>query len=219
MEIETLPADVIMRDYFKRRDSTYKKVTYSYGYSPFLVELAQFVHTFTKYGAGALLYLAWMLSGLALMLAFVRPATCPPSESAKEIIDCGAPDSGYVRFLVWFVDWLAKAELIAPILLGMALLGALLIAWNMKKSRALRGEVDKSGPVAWPVALCAVAVLATTAFCWYYDLLLLGWDVRNRPVLTISVVLVAMLVLAASVMALRLRNSQFMRDAFLNVTG
>jgi hypothetical protein len=111
MEIETLPADRSMRNYFYRRNSTYKKITYSYGYSSGIIELFKFLHTLTKYLTSLFLYIGWVLFGLALILAFLRPADrpndfCALANDQSKIRKCGEPTLSY--FLEWFVGWLAK---------------------------------------------------------------------------------------------------------------
>jgi hypothetical protein len=151
------------------------------------------------------------------MLAFVRPAKCLQSDVGASGGDCGAPTSGYTRFMVWLVDWLATAELLASILLGLAFLGAIAIALHMKKPRALRGEVDRYGPIAWPVSIFSAVGLSAMVFCWYHDLILLGWYVNGHATLAVCVVLVALMLLVASLRALKVRSSQFMRDDLLLV--
>ena len=67
MEYETLPAETSMDDYYVQRGSLDFKVTNSYKYSGFVLELTRLVHNVTKVLAGPFLYLAGLQALFAVL--------------------------------------------------------------------------------------------------------------------------------------------------------
>lgn len=190
MEIETLPGNTRMIKYFQDRNSNYKKVTFSYGYDLFFVEAFQLGHTVTKFATSILLYFAWVMFGLTLMSAFLKPFDC--NNEGRRILGDGKTEpcvrtrGEYADFVEWFVSWLANDFYFASVLVLCLMLMSLCIALSLKKPGAMKNNIDNYGPVSWLILLSSVSLCFALFFCWLYNLTLLTVDVSRRPILSIA---------------------------------
>ena len=187
MEIETLPADRAMRYYYYIRNSTYKKITYSYGYSPNTIELFKFLHTVTKYLTSLFLYFAWVMFGLSLVLAFLKPADCKDGKRALtdgRTENCTWSDTDYSHFVQWLVKWLANDCPIGLLLAGIAIVIIVATCYSLRQPNAYRPRVDHFGPIAWPILLGSIVLAATHWFCLYHRIHLFGFAFYHHPYLS-----------------------------------
>ena len=185
MEIETLPADRSMRYYYRVRNSTYKKITYSYGYGPSAIELFKFLHTITKYLTGLFLYLAWVMFGLSLVLAFLRPADC--KNGMRALADgrselCTWSKSSYANFVDWFVSWISQDFWLGETLVVLVAVTVIVTCLYLRQPNAYRPKVDHLGPIAWPILIGSIALFLAHTFCYFNSVELFGFQFYNRPV-------------------------------------
>ncbi len=215
MEIETLPADSSMRNYYHRRNSTYKKITYSYGYSSGIIELFKFLHTLTKYLTSLFLYIGWVLFGLALILAFLRPADrpsdfCALADDQHKNRVCGEPTLSY--FLDWFVGWLARDFAFGIVLLIIVAVVTLITCWSLRQPNAYKTEKDPMGPIAWPSLMLASVSIVVLAFSFWKNIHVFGISVYSNPAgVAISIFLLT-LVGALSIWRLIVRNKNLKQE-------
>jgi hypothetical protein len=212
MEIETLPADRAMRHYFRVRNSTYKKITYSYGYSPSIIELFKFLHTATKYLTSIFLYFAWVMFGLALVLAFLRPSDC--RNGVRALADgktevCTWSKSSYANFVDWLVTWISTDFWLGETMIALVLLTVIATCLSLRQPLAYRPQTDHFGPMAWPVLFGSVSLFFAHLFCYYYKLELFGFELHKFPKSAQILSFALLTVIALSGRRLQLRARRF----------
>ena len=218
MEIETLPADRAMRYYFRVRNSTYKKITYSYGYSPSFIELFKFLHTVTKYLTSLFLYFAWVMFGLSLVLAFLRPADCKVDIGAKVGIRaladgkteaCTWSKSSYANFIDWLVSWISRDFWLGETLLVLVIITVIVTCLSLRQPNAYRPQVDRFGPVAWPILIGSSTLLFAHIFCYFHAIELFGFEFFKNPSSAHLLSAVMLLAIVASAWRLHVRAKRF----------
>lgn len=211
MEIETLPANNAMRHYYRARNSTYKKMTFSYGYSPNTIEIFKFLHITTKYLTSLFLYFAWVMFALALVLAFLKPADCLSGTrllSDNRVEHCTWSKTEYSNFIDWMVTWLAKD---CPLGWTIALLSCAVVYLTCRSLRqpyAYRPKGDRFGPIAWPILIGSTAVLGAHIFCFYHGLTLFGFALHKNRGYSIAIVIILFLVAIISAWRLKERANR-----------
>lgn len=212
MEIETLPADRAMRYYFRVRNSTYKKITYSYGYSPSVIELFKFLHTVTKYLTSLFLYFAWVMCGLTLVHAFLRPADC--KDGIRALADgkteaCTWSKSSYANFIDWLVTWISRDFWLGETLIVLVAITVIVTCVSLRQPNAYHPQIDRFGPMAWPVLIGSSALLLAHIFCYFHALELFGFEFHKNPSLSHFFSAVLLIAIVASSWRLQIRARRF----------
>jgi hypothetical protein len=221
MEIETLPADRAMRNYFFRRNLTYKKITLSYGYSPSFIELFKFLHTITKYLTSVFLYIGWLLFGLSMILALLRPETCRPpaprspgdataSKINAEI--CGWSTSEYSYFLEWFVGGLAKKFPFGITFLLIVIVITGFTCWSLRQPNAYTNGKDRMGPIAWPSLMLSVVGAIALIFSYVKNIDIYGFAVHKNGVGCAFAVVALIILTIISCWQLKMRSENLKQE-------
>jgi hypothetical protein len=212
MEIETLPADRAMRYYFRVRNSTHKKITYSYGYGPSFIELFKFLHTVTKYLTSLFLYFAWVMFGLALVLAFLRPADCkngmrPVADEKIEV--CTWSKSNYANFVDWLVSWISRDFWLGETMIALVVITVAVTCLSLRQPNAYRPKNDPFGPMAWPVLIGSVSLFLVHVFCYFHSIELFGVEFYRLQNLAKIFGITLLLAITLSIWRLKERARRF----------